>query len=524
MEQQKGLMKLSMNLPGFVENAYESVEAMTKFADLLLESKLCPDHFYEKKKEGTKMVPDYTKGKTASVMIVLLQGYQLQLPPMTALQHVIPVNGLLSIKGDAAKTLIFNSGKLATGSWNETVEGSVQDQNMEVTITAKRQDTQETMSRSFSVEQAKRAGLWITESKIQGSDGWKYQKSAWYKYPQRMITYRALGFLARDLFPDVMSGIYTTEEAMDMPAETEVVIEGKNGVKVIIPDKDFNKNRSETLTNRANNKINDRSGNIDQPPRDLKQTPMTPDESFPPESNKELIAEDKEKSKTMLNGTEAYIPVYSESELKGMTLIQLLGIIGQDGLMVKAWEIDHGKNTNKKLRLIILAHYNNTIVSLIKKFYPEFESKQFEKSVEEIKKDLTSSKQEAKKKIEEERETRRTAVESTDEHSDEIPMESVGDEDMQQQEYESRVEEKVNEQLASNKHEIEVSDIPEGETRRSFEVAMVIFNEMADIAGIDNKRYVDILANFPELQKYKTKEDFCFMAGVSEINSLLNSV
>ena len=87
--EQKGLVKSSINLPGFVEDAYNSVDSMTKFSELLLESKLCPDHFYEK---GADNKPDYTKGKTAAVMMVLLQGHQLQLPPLTALQHWRNIN------------------------------------------------------------------------------------------------------------------------------------------------------------------------------------------------------------------------------------------------------------------------------------------------------------------------------------------------------------------------------------------------------------------------------------------------
>jgi hypothetical protein len=57
---------------------------------------------------------------------------------------------------------------------------------------------------SFSVSDAKRAGLW-------GKSG------PWANYPERMLKYRARGFCLRDAFPDVLKGLITIEEANDYP-------------------------------------------------------------------------------------------------------------------------------------------------------------------------------------------------------------------------------------------------------------------------------------------------------------------
>ena len=59
---------------------------------------------------------------------------------------------------------------------------------------------------TFSVEDAKRAGLW-------GKQG------PWQAYPKRMLQMRARGFALRDAFPDVLKGLITAEEAQDYPAE-----------------------------------------------------------------------------------------------------------------------------------------------------------------------------------------------------------------------------------------------------------------------------------------------------------------
>jgi hypothetical protein len=60
----------------------------------------------------------------------------------------------------------------------------------------------------FSVEDAKRAGLWN-------------KQGPWTSYPKRMLQMRARGFALRDAFPDALKGLITTEEAEDYPAEAK---------------------------------------------------------------------------------------------------------------------------------------------------------------------------------------------------------------------------------------------------------------------------------------------------------------
>jgi hypothetical protein len=60
----------------------------------------------------------------------------------------------------------------------------------------------------FSVEDAKRAGLWA-------------KQGPWSAYPKRMMQMRARGFALRDAFPDVLKGLITAEEAQDYPDEAK---------------------------------------------------------------------------------------------------------------------------------------------------------------------------------------------------------------------------------------------------------------------------------------------------------------
>jgi hypothetical protein len=485
-----------------VEEAFQSIEAMEKFCVKILDSKLVPDHFYPKK-EGNDRERDYTKGNTAAVMMVLIQGKQFGLPVMTSLQHIIPVNGLMSVKGDAAKAMIFASGKLKKDSWKEVVEGSIEKEDMKVTITATRVDTGETLSRSFSVEMAKRAGLWVTEAMTRKDDGWKHIAKTWWKHPQRMITYRTLGFLARDLFPDVMNGIPTTEEAVDYPQDTQIIIEA-NGAQIKLPDPAHTEMRSKQLTGKASLQIDKRAGDLEPKPADtVHQQPMTMDEAHPVLEDKEEEEVDRQSKGTMLNGTPGFISVYTEAEMKEMDAPNLNAIIECDGLMAKARDIDPGKNTNKKLRLILLSFYAGNVVSLIEKFDPEDGRQPAAPSQED----------EPTPQIE-------PAPEPEPEY------EAVGD-----QEPEPEIEPNTGFAASAsgaqadegNKFNIEVPDLVDG--KRGFEQVKTLFEEMSNVAGIDNNAYdIMVKTKFPQFQQYRVKEDFCYKAPTTDINTLLNSI
>jgi hypothetical protein len=66
----------------------------------------------------------------------------------------------------------------------------------------KRADNGDTWVESFSIEDAKKAGIY---------------RNQWLKYPKDMLFARALSRLARQLFPDVIKGCYVQGEISDAP-------------------------------------------------------------------------------------------------------------------------------------------------------------------------------------------------------------------------------------------------------------------------------------------------------------------
>lgn len=66
----------------------------------------------------------------------------------------------------------------------------------------KRKDNGDTWVESFSIDDAKKAGIY---------------KNQWVKYPKDMLFARALSRLARQLFPDIIKGCYVQGEISDAP-------------------------------------------------------------------------------------------------------------------------------------------------------------------------------------------------------------------------------------------------------------------------------------------------------------------
>lgn len=151
---------------------------------------------------ASSLVPKAYTGKPLDVLVAMQWGAEIGLAPMQALQNIAVINGKPSIYGDAALALVQSSPNC------EDIEEYIENEgtaNPVAVCVAKRRGRKPVIAK-FSVEDAKRAGLW-------GKQG------PWQAYPKRMLQMRARGFALRDAFPDALKGLITMEEAQDYPAE-----------------------------------------------------------------------------------------------------------------------------------------------------------------------------------------------------------------------------------------------------------------------------------------------------------------
>jgi hypothetical protein len=142
--------------------------------------------------------PAAYRGKPADVYLAMAYGAQIGLNPLLAIQNIAVVNGKPSVYGDALTAIA--QGHHET---EEYEDGYKDDGSAYCKIVRKGR----TIYREFSEADAKRAGLW--------------GRNTWAQYPGRMLLWRARGWAIRDAFADVLMGLWSAEEAMDVPSEGE---------------------------------------------------------------------------------------------------------------------------------------------------------------------------------------------------------------------------------------------------------------------------------------------------------------
>lgn len=158
-----------------------SLKEALQLAELLTKSKLIPKGFE---------TPE-------TCLVGILYGMEVGLSPIAALQRMAVIDGRPTIWGDAALALVQSSGLL-----HSIREEVIEDENTKI-LTAicrvEREGRSEPVIGTFSIDDAKRAGLW-------------QKPGPWTDYPKRMLTMRARAFALRDAFPDVLAGLYIREE------------------------------------------------------------------------------------------------------------------------------------------------------------------------------------------------------------------------------------------------------------------------------------------------------------------------
>ncbi len=146
----------------------------------------------------------------AQATMAVLQGLELGLPPMQAVQQIAIIGGRCTVWGDLIPAMVWRAGHKIK-EWIEG-EGDARVAWCEIA----RADNAAVIQRKFSVDDAKRAGLWDTRDKVKrkGENGFydADNDNPWYRYPERMLQMRARGFCARDGVPDVLRGLYIREE------------------------------------------------------------------------------------------------------------------------------------------------------------------------------------------------------------------------------------------------------------------------------------------------------------------------
>jgi hypothetical protein len=152
----------------------------TQMSDTLSKSQLLPEHF---------------RGKPSDVFLAIAFGLELGLGPIAALQSIYVIKGKPGLYADAMVALVLASGM---AEYFTLVEMSADSATWET----KRHGAPAPTRVTVSIEQAQKAG-WAAQNPKYGTE------------PDIMLSARAKGRLAKQVYPDVLKGIASVEEIRD---------------------------------------------------------------------------------------------------------------------------------------------------------------------------------------------------------------------------------------------------------------------------------------------------------------------
>lgn len=134
------------------------------------------------------IIPRAYQRKPANVLVAALTGRHYGWDVLTAMRNGHVIEGSWGMKPEAMLGLVRQAGHSVKGDMN--ADGA--------TVVGTRADTGDSMTISFTLDDARRANL--------------LGKGTWKQYPQMMCYWRAVGILCRVLFSDLTAGVHSAEE------------------------------------------------------------------------------------------------------------------------------------------------------------------------------------------------------------------------------------------------------------------------------------------------------------------------
>ena len=145
------------------------------------------------------LLPSEIKSAEAAFAI-LAKGHELGLKPMQSFDLICVIKGKPSLSAAGMRALCLARPDVC--EYFRNVETTA----TKATFETKRRGDPQPVELTFTIEEAKRAGLVRPDSN-------------WSKWPERMLEARASSALARLVYPDLVGGVYTPEEIQEFAPE-----------------------------------------------------------------------------------------------------------------------------------------------------------------------------------------------------------------------------------------------------------------------------------------------------------------
>jgi len=193
--QEKNPIASGGRVAAIVPQTYEDV---WRLAGAIAASKMAPKAY---KVDPRAEASPFSQEK---ITVGIMHGMEVGFTPMASLQSIAVINGMPSIWGDGMLALVKSSGLLE--EIREWIEGD--GTGLVAHCWVLRRGQKNPTEQTFSMAEAAKAGLMSKEG-------------PWKTYTRRMLQMRARSWALRDEFPDVLRGLVSAEEAIDMGVLTD---------------------------------------------------------------------------------------------------------------------------------------------------------------------------------------------------------------------------------------------------------------------------------------------------------------
>lgn len=162
---------------------------------------------------ASSLLPAALKGKVPEVLMTILAGQELGIPPIAALRSIHVIEGKTVLSADIMQAVVLGNG---SAKYVKRISAS----DTESTYETLRVGDVEPRRMTWTIEMAKKAGLFPT-------------KTNWACYPRQMLSARCKAELLRDVYADALAGCFTPEESDGWSDQPSTVVPYKAPEDVI---------------------------------------------------------------------------------------------------------------------------------------------------------------------------------------------------------------------------------------------------------------------------------------------------
>lgn len=171
--------------------------------------------------------PHYKRMGAEGIFAIVEKAKSIGVSPLDALN-----GGMYFVQGKVEMTAAMMNQMIRQN--NHSITKDKKSDDTICILHGKRSDNGDTWVESFSLEDAKKAGIY---------------RNQWLKYPKDMLFARALSRLARQLFPDVIKGCYVQGEISDAPPlNAPIVSSSEDKVISVSPSVDDETQKPEAIS------------------------------------------------------------------------------------------------------------------------------------------------------------------------------------------------------------------------------------------------------------------------------------